>query len=251
MERSVRALPEIHLVVFDMAGTTVADRGEVQACFLQAAEHTGLRASRERVLSMMGWSKRRVFETLWAEQLGPDAPERADRIETSYGHFRRILEQHYRTMPVRPTEGCLECFGWLRSEGIAIALTTGFYRKVADIILHRLGWDRGLNARHVGTGDTTIQASVCSDEVPSGRPAPDMIHRAMALLGIVDVRGVVKVGDTQSDLHAGRSAGCGLTLAVTNGTHTAEQLGAYPNDGLLRSLHDLRPRLQAGVKGEL
>ena len=236
--------PDVRLVVFDMAGTTVADQGEVQSCFLQAAQSTGLRTSREHILSMMGWSKRRVFETLWTAQSGHNTAELESHTERSYAEFRRILEQHYTTAPVQPTEGCLECFQWLRSNSIPIALTTGFYRKVADIILHRLGWDEGLDAEHVGTRDTIIQASICSDEVAQGRPAPDMIHRAMALLGVTDVRCVVKIGDTPSDLQAGKNAGCGLTLAVTNGTHAAEQLNAHPNDGLLSSLHELRAYLQ-------
>ena len=56
------------------------------------------------------------------------------RVDTSYAAFRRILEDHYLAEPVKPTEGCLECFGWLHDRGIKIALTTGFYRRVTDII---------------------------------------------------------------------------------------------------------------------
>ena len=192
---------------------------------------------------MRGWSKRRVFESLWTNQLGVNAPDLNARIEQSYAEFRKLLERHYQTVVIEPTEGCLECFEWLRSEGIAIGLTTGFYRTVTDIILRRLGWDQGLDARRVGTADTIIQVSVCSDDVRSGRPAPDMIHRAMMLLGIADSSQVVKIGDTPSDVLAGQNAGCGLTLAVTNGSHKAAQLSAYRNDGLLSSLRQLKVRL--------
>jgi phosphonatase-like hydrolase len=154
------------------------------------------------------------------------------------------LEDYYRTAPVTPTEGCLECFEWLRSQGIAIGLTTGFYREVADIILSRLGWNKGLNSQHAGTPDTIIQASVASDEVANGRPAPDMIRRVMELTGVATPDIVVKIGDTPVDLEEGRNAGCGLTLAVTNGSHTIDQLQGCPNDGLLGSLRELKQYFQ-------
>lgn len=238
-------MPKFRLVVFDMAGTTVRDDGGVEDCFLRAAQQTGLEATSEQVVSMMGLRKRQVFETLWARQLKAEAEQLDAKVEESYSAFRTILERHYETASVVPTDGCPECFDWLRSERIAIALTTGFYRKVTDIILERLGWDRGLDERRVGTAQTTIQASIASDEVANGRPAADMIHRAMELLGVTEPNRVVKIGDTPSDLEAGKNAHCGLTLAVTNGTHTAERLGRHPNDGLLGSLRELPERMLA------
>ena len=236
---------KVELAVLDMAGTTVRDQGEVEACFLDAAEQSGVEASRDRIVAMMGWSKRRVFEALLTAQLGADAVDLTARIDAAYAEFRRILEHHYATAPVVPADGCLECFDWLRRRGIAIALTTGFYRKVTDLILRRLGWDQGLDERRVGTRDSLIQVSVTSDEVAHGRPAPDMIRRAMELTGVADPSRVVKVGDTPSDLQAGVAAECGLTLGVTKGTHTAEQLAEHPNDGLIGSLHELPERIRA------
>ncbi|KAB1990012.1 hypothetical protein, partial [Haemophilus parainfluenzae] len=89
---------------------------------------TGLRATADRVNAMMGLPKKQVFQTLWAEQIGTDSEDYFTQVEASYDCFRTGLEQHYRTQPVAPTVGCLELFSWLRSRGIAIALTTGFYR---------------------------------------------------------------------------------------------------------------------------
>ncbi len=233
-------MADFELVVFDMAGTTIHDSDEVRACFLAASEETGLQVTPERILSMMGWSKRLVFSTLWTESLGSNHPDLEDRVETSYAAFRRILEHHYETEPVRPTEGCLECFQWLHDRGIKIALTTGFYRHVTDIILRRVKWDVGLDENYVGGDHSIIQVSVTSDSVNASRPAPDMILRAMSLLNVADARRVVKIGDTPSDLQAGRNAGCGLSLGVTNGSHSRAQLESEPNDGLLDSLAQLK-----------
>ncbi len=229
----------IRLVVFDMAGTTVRDQKEVETCFAKAARQTGLIVSDERITAVQGWSKRFVFETLWSEQLGTEHPDLTAHVDESYDLFRQILEEHYQTQPVYPTEGCPDTFQWLHEQGIAIALTTGFYRKVTDMILHKLGWDAGLNDQRIGTPDSLIQMSVASDEVAAGRPAPDMIRKVMQTLNITDPAEVINIGDTPSDLESGRRAGVRLSLGLTNGTHTHEQLAACPNDGLLGSLAEL------------
>ena len=237
----------LQLIIFDMAGTTVRDAHEVEACFAQAAVATGLRASAARILAVQGQAKRAVFEQLWREQLGAEVPpaELTPYVEHSYQVFREVLEAHYRTQPVLPTEGCLELFAYLKSQGIRIALTTGFYREVTDIILHRLGWDVNLDAQRRGNRHSVIDLSISSDEVAEGRPAPLMIEKAMQIFGITDPRQVWNVGDTPSDLESGRRAGCARSLGLANGTHTREQLAACANDGLLVSLTELRQLLQS------
>lgn len=228
----------IELVVFDMAGTTVTDHHEVERCFAEAANETGLTVSDERILAMQGLSKRYVFETLWKEQLGSET-DVTPQVDASYDAFRRILEDHYRTHGATPTEGCLETFAFLRERGIGIALTTGFYRVVTDIILEKLGWLNGLNDQRIGTADSIIQLSIASDEVERGRPYPQMIEKAMQTLGVSNPKAVVNLGDTPSDLLSGRAAGVALNLGLTNGTHSREQLEAYPHDLLLGSLNEL------------
>jgi phosphonatase-like hydrolase len=234
----------IQLVVFDMAGTTVKDENEVFDCFIQATvnRNSELNVDGDRLNSMMGWAKKLVFQTLWAEQIGREHPEYESKVEVSYKEFKLILENHYRTQPVQPTEGCSELFAWLKSQGIKIALNTGFYREVTDIILQRLGWDKGLDSKYVGSTESVIQASVTPSEIYNneGRPAPYMIQKAMYKLGIKDPQKVIAVGDTPSDIQAGVNANCGWSLGVTNGTHTKEQLAISPHNGLLNSLADLK-----------
>jgi len=235
----------IELVVCDMAGTTVKDAREVEACFSQAAAQTGLMASGDRVIAMMGLPKKRVFQTLWQEQLGQDHPDYETKVELSFAIFKDILETHYRTQPVEPTAGCLDLFAWLKSQGIKIALTTGFYREVTDIILERLGWQQGLNSDYIGSDTSLIQAAITPSEIynTEGRPAPYMIQKAMYQLGIIDAKRVVTIGDTPADLAAGINANCLYSFGVTNGTHTQDQLATYPNDGLFASLSEFQAKL--------
>jgi phosphonatase-like hydrolase len=188
---------------------------------------------------MQGLSKRYVFSTLWKEQLGEVHPDVPSHVDVSYAAFQGILENHYRVNGATPTDGCLDTFVDLRDRGIAIALTTGFYRVVTDIILEKLGWLDGLNNQRIGNAGSIIQLSIASDEVEHGRPYPFMIERAMQLLGVSDPKAVVNIGDTPSDLQSGLAAGVALNLGVTNGTHSREQLETYPHDRLIGSLRDL------------
>ena len=230
----------IELVVFDMAGTTVQDRHEVEMCFLEAASHTGLSVTPERVLALQGYSKIYVFELLWKEMIGEKHPDLREFVRNSYHVFCEILEKHYANNNIFPTDGCLEIFEYLKYKNVKIALTTGFYRKVTNIILDKLGWLDGLNNQYVGSKNTIIQASISSDEVLKGRPEPLMIHKAMSLLGVHDGMKVINIGDTPSDLQSGIRAGCRMSLGVTNGTHTRQQLSVHRNDGFLSKVSDLK-----------
>ncbi|HEX2935383.1 MAG TPA: HAD family hydrolase [Bacteroidales bacterium] len=238
-------MAKIDMVVLDMAGTTVQDNNEVENCFWEAAQRSGIETTREKIISMMGWSKRLVFETLWKEQL-PRAEDALiqSQADHSFSLFKDVLEHHYITQDVMPTEGCLELFNFLHKNQIKIALTTGFYREVTDIILRRLGWDSGLDILYKGNG--LVNASVTSDQVTLGRPSPYMIFRSMELCGVTDVRRVIKIGDTPSDLAEGKNAGC-LSLGITNGTHTREQLSQYENNGLMDNLDRFRAFLSEFV----
>jgi phosphonatase-like hydrolase len=231
----------IKLVVLDMAGTTVLDQHEVEHCFKLAAEKNGLLASDARILALQGYAKLLVFHMLWEEQLGSSDASIEARAQQSYQDFTVILENHYKTNPIFPTEGCIALFDYLHREGITIALTTGFYRKVANIILDKLGWGQSLNGNYMNLQNKKgIHISITPDEVQGeGRPSPKMIEHAMKLAGISDKTHVINIGDTPVDLLFGKNAGVRLALGVCNGTHTREQLSQHPNDGLIDTIADL------------
>lgn len=227
-------MKQIKLVILDMAGTTVMDQHEVEHCFKLAAIKNELHSSDERILALQGYAKLYVFTLLWTEQVGEGDPRIPILAAQSYADFKEILENHYRTQPVYPTEGCLALFEALHAKGIKIALTTGFYREVADIILGRLGWVANLES------STSIHLSVTPDEVNGeGRPSPAMIQYAMEKFGITDAQEVINVGDTPVDLAFGKNAKVRYALGVCNGTHTRAQLEIHPNDGLLDKIYDL------------
>ena len=231
----------LQLVVFDMAGTTVRDNNEVLFCFSEACRQAGLTADEKRLNALMGVSKLEVFQLLWREEMGEGTSSEiiVAKADQTFQSFCLILENYYQSHEVEPTEGALDVFHFLHEREIKIALNTGFYRKVTDIILNRLGWLAGLDAQYVGAVGSVINFSIASDEVPKGRPEPFMIRKAMSVLGVAGPEHVLKIGDTPVDLLEGRRAECAYTLAVTNGTHTRAELAPLDNDGLLGSLSEL------------
>jgi phosphonatase-like hydrolase len=216
----------IRLVVFDMAGTTVHDDGLVLDCFLAAAESVGLRATREELNDRMGTSKRAVFEELAKRQLG-DNKAGEDLRDKGYERFTRILEGAYERSGIAPVRGAEKVFETLRARGTKCALNTGFYRKVTDIIVDKLGWR------------SAVDAVVCVDDVAQGRPAPFMIFEAMQRTGVVDVAEVIVTGDTPSDVIAGKRSGARGVAAVLSGAHTGATLRRYPATHILESVRDL------------
>lgn len=235
----ITCMKKIQLVVCDMAGTTVRDDSEVETCFAKACAQSGLHISAERIKAVQGWSKRYVFQVLWREQLGEQHPALEEKIETSYVLFTQILEKHYHDNIILPTYGALGFFKFCKENNIKIALTTGFYRKVTNIILEKLGWLDGLDLNYVSDGTSIIDCSIASDEVTAGRPAPDMIFLAMDKLNITDPETVISVGDTPSDLQCGRNAKIRAIYGLTNGSHSEKLLAAYDNDGLLPDINAL------------
>lgn len=168
------------------------------------------------------------------EQFYPDHA-RSENIETIHDDFINNMIRFYETdAELRAQPFAEEIFNSFRQRGIKIALNTGFTRSITDTILKRLNWSENRN----------LDAVIASDEVPNGRPYPDMIQNIMKKLDIHDPEQVVKVGDTEVDVQEGRNAGCGIVVSVTTGAYTREQLEQYHPDHIIDSLMDLNRIIQ-------
>lgn len=211
------------LVVLDLAGTTVQDRGEVPAAFAAALAGQGLAVGPEQLRAVRGSSKREAIRTLL-----PPGPDLAERAAAAYAAFRSDLAWRYGNGGVQAMPGAAAAIAALRAAGIRVALNTGFDRDITGLVLDALGWRSG-----------TADAVVCGDDVPQGRPAPYLIFRAMEATGTVRVRAVANVGDTTLDLRAGDHAGVGWNLGVCSGAHDRATLEAAPHTRLLDSVADL------------
>lgn len=216
------------LVVFDLAGTTVHDPGAVNRCFLEALRAAGLDATPAEVDAVMGLPKPEAFRLLIGK--APGGAEALGRLDAIHADFVARMLDYYRTDPaVAEVEGVSRLFADLRKSGILVGINTGFSRDITRAIFDRLGWER----------NALVDASVSSDEVPRGRPAPDMIARLMKTLDLDQASAVAKVGDAPADLQEGTNAGCGLVVGVTWGSHTRAQLESHPHTHIVDSVGEL------------
>lgn len=216
----------LKLVIFDMAGTTIEDKGQVPTAFKEVLQTNGFAVTDDEVHAVRGASKREAIRLLIDQRL-----ERQDNTalaEQTYTDFRKRLQKIYQTEGVRFIDGTLTTFGWLRNKGIKIALNTGFDRLITDNIVENLAWK-----------DQGVDAIICGDDVKLGRPAPYLIFHAMERTSIMNVRQVMNVGDTVRDLQSGFYAGVKFNVAVLSGAHSPEQLREEPHTHLLSSVADL------------
>ena len=210
----------IRLAAFDIAGTTIEEHGLVYEALAEAVRTGGGDPTQAEVATWMGADKRTAITAL--------LHGRGD-VERTFQLFGRLLRDHYASRPPRPMPGVVDLFATLRESGVRIALTTGFDRAVTDLVLASVGWDEGV-----------LDAVVCTDDVPQGRPAPYLIFRAMERTGTTDVRTVLVAGDTERDVESGLNAGAGLVVAVRSGGSADETLRIDPRVVVLDSLRDLR-----------
>jgi phosphoglycolate phosphatase len=215
----------IDLVALDMAGTTIDDHGAVYVALTEAVEETGATVSDENLQLWMGTDKVAAITALM-ELGGEEATHR--RVTEAFDRFRTILGASYRNTPPRPLPGVVDALRELKSRGVKIALTTGFDDAVALPLLEAIGWQVG----------ELLDAVVTTSDVAAGRPAPYLIHHAMEITGVTDVRRVLAAGDTVVDLQAAHNAGV-IRVGVLTGQVTREQLTAHPHDYILGSVAEL------------
>lgn len=218
------------LVVFDMAGTTVRDKGNVAEAFIGAFQKLGIAVPQEEVNKVMGWRKIDAIQLLLSKYHTGKLEENKVLVDQIHDVFIDNMVTFYeRDEDLQPMEHAEELFTSLKQRNIKVALNTGFTRRITDVILKKLEWDNS----------NLIDFVITSDEVPEGRPYPFMIEQLMQSSSVTNAADVVKVGDTEVDVLEGRNAGCGLVVSVTTGAYTKEQLQGYKPDHIIDSLSQL------------
>jgi len=195
----------------------------VAAAFTAALAERSIEVTAEQVKRVRGLSKRQALL-----HLIPAGPEQARLAQEAYASFRAHLAQRYASEGVRAIPGAALAFRALRERGVRVALNTGFDREMTGVLLAALGWAEGI-----------VDAVVCGDDVPQGRPAPYLIFRAIESTGARSVHRVANVGDTILDLQAGHNAGVRWNIGVLSGAHDRQSLESVPHTHLLLSVAEL------------
>ncbi len=215
----------IDLVIFDLIGTTVLEKGAVQQCLIASLDSADLKVDPDAVQEVLGLPEREMVRLLVGRfnHVG----HRLDQVDTILKDFLKRLSNHFRyNTNVTEVPGTSAVFARLQKAGIAVAINSEFHRELTDIPLRKMSW-----ASH-----RLLDSTMADDEVQQGRPHPDMIQALMERIGIADPARVAKVGDTAADLIEGQNAGCGLIVGVTGGSQSQEHLQGHPHSYLIDSV---------------
>ena len=210
----------ITLLVSDMAGTVINEKGLIYTSLKNTLKHMGYCVSDADMKTWHGRDKREVlWNHIYKQYDPPGVKYLAPRVNEAEKLLVEELEKSYfedKNIELIDDE-LLDFFDSLRINGVKVALNTGYPKDFQNKIIDY--FDLG------GRVDTWIS----SEEVAQGRPAPYMIHQLMERCDIPSVKNVAKIGDTVNDMREGINAGCGLTIGVLSGADNKEDLLKYSN----------------------
>ena len=217
-------MKKIKAVIFDWAGTTV-DFGcmaPVQA-FVEVFQEFGIAPSMKEVREPMGMLKidhiRAMLnmdriKNLWAEKYGKEPGE--EEARKLYAIFEEKLFSILH-LYADPKPGVVDVVNKLRRNGYKIGSTTGYNDQMMEIVVPAAK-EKGYEPDVWFSPDAAGQ---------KGRPYPYMIFRNMEALEIQNVRHVLKVGDTVSDIKEGKNAGVWSAGIVVGSSEMGLSLDEY------------------------
>ena len=216
------SLPAVRLVVLDIGGTIIEDRGDIPETMRSALARHGVASTPDEISKWRGASKREMVRHFVDQQTPKPNTDRATLVATIYDEFTANVIAIYRSVP--PVKGAEDAIRQLRESGYLVATTTGFDRAITLSIFQRLKWE------------SYFTATICSDDVAQGRPSPFMLFHAMEAARVNNVAEVMAVGDTPLDLQAGTNAGLRAVVGVLTGVSTVEKLRDEPHTHILPSV---------------
>ncbi len=215
------------MVVFDMAGTVVNENNVVYKTLLKSINNHGYLVDLDFVLEHgAGKEKEQAIKDIILAHEGVGNEELATYI---FNEFKDYLAKAYEELYVESYKGVDKLLKKIRIAEIKIALNTGYNKETAQFLLNKMNWKKGVE----------YDLLITADDVKRGRPNPDMIFEAMNVLHINDASRVLKAGDSIIDIQEGKNAHCGITVGVTTGAHTKEQLKSAEPTYVMNSLVEL------------
>jgi len=212
-------------IIFDFDGTLTDSRRDIAGAQLWALQQLGVDSYREEDLyPLIGKPLHDTFASLLPHDQHSRIPE-AIALYAEY-YPPRALD----TTVLFP--GVRETLTALRQQGHRLAIAST--KKGAGIL-------RATEFFGITAFFDQLQGS---DGIPF-KPAPDVLHLILRAQGW-DRQETIMVGDTDSDLQAGRAAGV-ATCAVTYGSLTREQLAVHRPDFFVEHFAEL----PAVVSGEM
>jgi HAD superfamily hydrolase (TIGR01509 family) len=207
----------IEAVVFDLDGVLVDSEHVWDEVREQLARERGGRWHERAQADMMGMSSLE-WSAYMHDVIGLADP--ADEISAEV--VRRMEKRYARELPL--IEGAIEAVRRLHG-AYRLGLASSSNRPLIDAVLASAGLS------------SLFEATVSSEEVPRGKPAPDVFLEAARRLGLAPER-MVAIEDSANGLRAAHAAGM-RTIAIPNRRYPPPQDALGLADLVLESLGEL------------
>ena len=214
-------MTRIDAVVFDLDGVLVQTEELWDDVRERLTRERGGRYDAEAQRAMMGMSSLEWSQYM-SEELGVPEPPEAISAEV----VRRMEARYRERLPL--VEGAREAVERLAARW-PLGLASSSNRPLIDAVLELAG----LTER--------FAATVSSEEVPRGKPAPDVYLEAAARLG-ADPAGCAAIEDSHTGIRSARAAEMRV-IAIPNAAFPPGEEALADADVVLASLDELRPEV--------
>jgi HAD superfamily hydrolase (TIGR01509 family) len=216
---------DLRAVIFDLDGVLVDSETAWDEARRELVQSSGGTWRPEATRAMMGMSSVEWSRYLRDELGVPMAPD-----EISAAVVARLEARYREHLPLFP--GAVEAVGRLAGRW-RLGLASSANRPIIDLVLR----ESGLAER--------FAATVSSEEVPRGKPAPDVYLEAARRLG-VDPAACAAVEDSSNGLRAAAAAGMRV-IAIPNQAFPPDADALALADAVLPSIAALDAELVAGL----
>jgi HAD superfamily hydrolase (TIGR01509 family) len=214
----------IEAIVFDLDGILIDSEHVWDEVRQQLADERGGRWNENASRDMMGMSS-----IEWSRYMRDVVGLTEEPEEISAEVVRRLEDRYRRELPLIPgAEQAVESLAarW------PLALASSSNRELIDLVLESSGLGR------------YFTASVSSEEVARGKPAPDVFLEAARRLGVEPTH-CAAVEDSENGILAAKAAGM-RTIAIPNPHYPPHEDALAAADVVLASIEELTP---AAVEG--
>jgi HAD superfamily hydrolase (TIGR01509 family) len=209
----------IEAVIFDLDGILIDSEHVWDEVRQELAKERGGRWSDSASRDMMGMSS-----IEWSRYMRDVVGLDEDPEEISAEVVRRLEERYHEELPIIP--GSEEALKLLAARW-PLGLASSSNRELIDLVLAESGFGR------------FFRATVSSEEVPRGKPAPDVYVEAARRLGADPAR-CAAVEDSENGILAAKAAGM-RTIAIPNPRYPPDEEALAAADAVLETLEELTP----------
>ncbi|MCS6875358.1 MAG: HAD-IA family hydrolase [Aquificaceae bacterium] len=200
-------------VLFDLDGTLIDSYKDIGIHLNKTLRQFGRQqVDIEDVKHMVGGGARELLSRFFSDELLEEALE--------------VFREHYMAEPVcytKPFEGVEEALKYLKDRGIKLAVVTNKMESLSSFILEKLGLT------------DYFCCLVGGDTYPEKKPSPLPLLEVMKSVRVSPEEAIM-IGDTDTDLKAGRLAGVNRGLAMWGYVRVKEE----KPDFILESPLDLK-----------